>query len=117
MSFGKENHRNKNHRIRKKTITLEIHSNVPDKYGNRYPPRDKIEMIVSASANSNWELTIDIVNKVIAPAIEAEYTSCQSSILCDNFKGHRKKEVKEHMLNKYPTTNFLIMAGGITPKS
>ena len=101
MLFGNENHRNKDHRIRGKTITWEIHNNVPDKYGNIYPPRDKIEMVVSDSANSNWELTIDIVDKVIAPAIEAEDKSRQNSILCDDFKGHIKKKVKENiMLNK-----------------
>ena len=88
-----------------------------DKYGNRYPPRDIIEIVVSDSANSNWELTIDIVDKLTAQSIEAEDTSCQSSILCDNFKSRIQKEVKEHMLNKYPTTNFLIMAGEITPKA
>ena len=44
---------------------------MPDKYGNRYPPRDKIEMVVSDSANSNWGLTIYIVDTVIDPDIEA----------------------------------------------
>ena len=74
-------------------------------------------MVVSDSANLNRELNIDIVDKVIAPSIEAENTSHQSAILCDTFRGCRKKQVKEHMINKYTTTNFLIMAGGITPKS
>ena len=37
--------------------------------------------------------------------------------MCDDFKGHSKKEVKEHILNNYPTTNFLIMDRGITPKA
>ena len=48
-------------------------------------------MIVSDSANSNWGLAIDVVNKVISQAIEAEYKSCQSAILCDYFKGHIKR--------------------------
>ena len=51
-------------------------------------------MVLSDSANSNWELTIDIFNKLIAPYIEAEDTSCQSAIFCDGFKGRGKKEVK-----------------------
>ena len=54
---------------------------------------------------------------MIAPAIEAEDTSLQSSILCDYFKGNSQKEVKEHMSIKYPTTNLLIMSGKITPKA
>ena len=74
-------------------------------------------MVVLDSASSNLRLTTDIVYKVIAPAIEAEYTSFQSAILCDGFKVHSKKDFKEHILNNYFTTNFLIMAGVITPKS
>jgi hypothetical protein len=73
-------------------------------------------MTVSETANSNWELTIDVIDKVIAPAISASNKECQSTIMCDDFKGHSKKEVKMHMKEKYPTTNMLIMAGGITPK-
>ena len=73
-------------------------------------------MVLLDSMNSNWELTIDIVDKLISPSIEAEDISCQSAILCDDYKGHIKKEVKEHMINKYTTTNLLIRAGGITPK-
>ena len=48
-------------------------------------------MVVSDSANLNRELNIDIVEKVIAPSIEAENTSHQSAILCDTFRGCRKK--------------------------
>ena len=47
-------------------------------------------MIVSDRANSNWGLAIDVVDKMISPAIEAEDKSCQSAILCDYCKGHRK---------------------------
>ena len=56
-----------------------MNNNVPGKYGNRYPPRGKIDVVVSYSENSNWELTINIVDKVIDPAIEAEDKSYQSS--------------------------------------
>ena len=101
----------------KKNIIWEIHNNAPDKYCNIYHSREKIYILVSDSENSKWEFTIDIVEKVIAPAIEAKYTSCQSARLCDNFKGNRKKEANENILNKYPTTDFFIMAGGITPKA
>ena len=62
-------------------------------------------------------MTIDIVEKLVLPTIEAEDISCQSAILCDDYKGHIKKEVKEHMSIKYPTTNLLIMSGKITPKA
>ena len=40
-------------------------------------------------------MTIDIVDKVIATAIEAEDPSFQSAILCDDFKFNSRKEVKE----------------------
>ena len=56
---------------KEKPITWNINNNVPDKYGNIYLPRDKIDMVLLYSANSNRELTIDIVDKVIAPYIEA----------------------------------------------
>eukprot|EP00957_Ditylum_brightwellii_P064789 4916298-Ditylum_brightwellii.AAC.1 len=55
-------------------------------------------MAISESAYSNWELAIYVIEKVIAPV-------------------YSKKEVKDHMKNSYPITNFLIMAGGITPKA
>ena len=47
---------------------------MPDKYEKIYPIREKIDMVVSYSANSNWGFTIDIVDKLIAPYIESEDT-------------------------------------------
>ena len=64
---------------------------MPDKYEKIYPIREKIDMVVSYSANSNWGFTIDIVDKLIAPYIESEDTWYKISILCDDFKDNRKK--------------------------
>eukprot|EP00957_Ditylum_brightwellii_P194653 14827556-Ditylum_brightwellii.AAC.1 len=73
-------------------------------------------MTVSETANSNWKLTVEVVDRVIAPDIAAASESIQSYILCDDFKGHNKHEIKMHRKEKYSTTNMIVMTGGITPK-
>ena len=80
---------------------------------NEYPPRSKLEMFMAKSGNSNFLLTLSVLQNVIDPAI-ANDESNEAVLLWDDFKGHSKKEVKDYCLeNKRRAVE--IMAGGITP--
>ncbi len=50
-----------------KTVTYEIKHRSNDKYGTPYPPRDKCYITVSKTANSNSELTVLYLKKVLLP--------------------------------------------------
>ena len=76
---------------KKNTIQYEICSNGPDSYGKQYPSADKVFMTVTKTANANWEMTIEVLDQVLLPEIDAG----PGAILCDGFKGHSTKEVKE----------------------
>ena len=56
----------------KNTVTYEIVNNVPDKWGNQYPPRNECYISVSETANSNGKLTIDFLDNVFYPEVGAE---------------------------------------------
>ena len=64
-------------------------------------------MVVLQIENSNWELTIDIVGKMIAPDMKAQYKSLQCDLLCDNFNCSIKDSYEEIKLKKYPAKSSL----------
>ena len=53
----------------KGTVTYEIYHDLPDEWGNHYPPKEKCYVTVSKTANSNGDLTIDFVNNFFFPAV------------------------------------------------
>ena len=102
---------------RKGTVIYEICHDLPDKWGNHYPPKEKCYITVTPTANSNGDLTNDFVNKVFFPAVGAVDGELQrpAVALCDAFSGHYDKKVKSQ--NKlHPLFTWLMMHGGITPK-
>jgi len=104
---------------RKGTVTYEILHDVPDKWGNKFPPTDKCIITVTRTANSSGLLTLDILDRVFLPYLgivdgKADYTS---TILVDDFRGHSDKRVKERTEPMSDVLNWEIMAGGITPKA
>ena len=104
----------------KNSVTYEIYHDLPDKWGNRYPPKDECILAVSKTANSNEELTLDIVEKVFFPELDIDengQANHVSVMLMDDFKGHSSKMVKERTLAIQDHFKWEIMAGGITPKA
>ena len=104
---------------RKGTVTHSIYHNLPDKWGNKFPPKEKCVCTVAKTANSSGLLTLDILDKVFLPYLgivegKADY---KSTILVDDFRGHHDKRVKERTLPMKDVLNWEIMAGGITPKA
>ena len=111
---------NPNHR---NTINYEItHRDSPDaadKAGNKHPPKDKVAMVVSETANSSGELTVMILEEVILPGIgvvddDGNASGNAGTILVDDFRGHGRDVVRERVAS-IPRLRFEIMAGGITP--
>ena len=104
----------------KNSVTYEIYHNLPDQWGNHYPSREKCEIVVSKTANSNQQLTLDIVEKVFWPELginEDGQADHVSVMLMDDFKGHSAEIVKEKTLAVKDHFKWEIMAGGITPKA
>lgn len=111
------------------TVAYELKNRLPDNAGNTYPPSDKVYLTCNKTANSNGAFTIEILREVIFPALGV-FDGERAGMLVDDFKGHSKKEVKEYVKSfrggnelldeeedMYDLIDFLIMAGGITPKS
>ena len=67
-------------------------------------------MTVTKTANANWEMTIDILDQVLLPKIDAG----PGAILSDNFKGHSTKQGKEK-IKQHQFLSWIIMGGGLTP--
>ena len=66
----------------KGTVTYEICHDLPDKWGNHYPQKERCYITVTPTANSNGDLTIDFVNKVFFPAVQVPLTeSCNGQML------------------------------------
>ena len=115
-----------NGRLRSNTVMHELIHREADSNGNEYPPEDKAVLVCTPTANSNGNLTIDILKKVIFPAIGIDYGS-RGGVLVDDFKGHSKDIVKDFTTSKksgcdelpnderYNLCEFQIMDGGITP--
>lgn len=100
------------------TITYEIYHNLPDRWGNRYPPRDQVFLTTAPKASSNAELTIEYMKEVLFPWVGAVDGQLQrvTGLLCDAFSGHFAQEVKDHNA-QHDLLNWLMMDGGITPKA
>ena len=93
-----------------------------DKNGTSYPPKGSVYMTVSRTANSNKELNLMYLKKIIFPAFgiiekEAENFHQRSGIMCDDFKGHSSELVKDFTLDPSRRENlkFDIMKGERTP--
>ena len=54
----------------KGTVTYAIYWNKEDLWGNKFPDPNDCYITVSATANSNGDLTIDYLNKVFSPRLE-----------------------------------------------
>ncbi len=99
------------------SVTYEIKNRLPDKDNNPYPSRNKIYMVVAKTANSNWELTNVILNKVILPDVGMkEDGSCdhRAGVLMDQFKAHSHAGVKANCQSK-DWLDVIILPGGLTP--
>jgi hypothetical protein len=107
---------------RRGTVAYEIQHRLPDNNGIEYPPVENCILACAPKGNSNGELTIDILKKVIFPGIGI-FEGKRGGVLVDDFKGHSRDIVKEYTLSfkdqtyAYNLCEFQIMAGGITPKS
>ena len=104
------------------SITYEIKNNLPDKYGNTYPSRQKCYIIVSKTANSSGELTVVYLKKVLLPAAgvnrDADAFPRRIGVLCDDFRGHSAAECKAFTRGNNERKKMLkweIMPGGLTP--
>ena len=92
-----------------------------DKEGNKYPPRDKIYMTVTKTANSNQDLTKLILKKVILPGAGAvkqgNTLTCDHKIgvLWDEFRAHSCPAVKSYC-QSFDFLDVLILPGGLTPE-
>ena len=84
-------------------------------------------MICNKTANSNGDLTIEILKEVIFPEIGI-YEGNMGGVLVDDFKGYSKDIVKDFTISfksegmnenreRYNLCGFEIMSGGITPKA
>lgn len=114
-------------RPRRNSVLYELTERLPDNFGNDYPPESKVVLTCSPTANSNQELTVVILQKVIFPNIGI-LEGKRGGVLVDDFKGHSTDLVKGYTTSfmssndadvgeQYPLCAFEIMAGGITPKS
>ena len=74
---------------------------------------------------SSRELTVEVLENVIFPEIGI-HNNERGCGLVDDFKGHSTDDVKKYVKSyksngyvdySYDLCSFLIMAGGITPKS
>ena len=110
----------------KNTITYEIHHNVPDKWGNHYPPKEKCYITVSKTANSSGELTLEYLDNVFLPAVGADAVpklthpsqvklKKPAGLVLDAFRGHFDQKVKV-VTEPNELLDWLLMDGGITPK-
>ena len=99
---------------RKGTVTHEIHHDLPDRWGNKYPPKDKCVITVSATANSSGELTCEIMDKVFFPAMGINDGECDhlNVMLVDDFRGHSDHKVKSKMKAISNIFKLDIMSGG-----
>ena len=81
--------------------------------------------MVSKTANSSSELTIEVLDNVIFPEIGI-HNNERGGVLVDDFKGRSTDDAKKYVRSfksngyvdySYELCSFLIIAGGITPKS
>ena len=73
------------------TIAYRIKERLPDNVGRYYSPEDKIHLVVSKTANSNGELPIDMIEKVILPIVGI-FEGKRGGVLVDDFRGHSHKK-------------------------
>ena len=57
---------------RRNTVAYELLNRLDDKYGNSYPPEEKMHLTCNETGNSNGTLTKDILEKVIFPFIKVQ---------------------------------------------
>ena len=81
--------------------------------------------MVSKTANSSSELTVDVLENVIFQEIGIHKNE-RGGVLFDDFKGHSTDDVNKYVKSfksnrdvdySYELCSFLIMDGGITQKS
>ena len=92
------------------------------------PPENKCCLVCNSTANSNTDLTIDILKRVMFPCLKIDELN-RGDVLVDDFKGHRTDLAKGYVKSFksgdciddeedwHGLVNFHTMAGGITPKS
>ena len=109
------------------TVSYELKNRIPDNEGNSYPPPDKVYLTCNDTANSNFNFTKEILENIIFKELGV-FDGNRATILVDDFKGHSHSDVKDyvtsfksgtnndHAEDRYNLVDFLIMAGGITPK-
>ena len=71
------------------TVAYEIKHRPADNTGNQYPPDNDLYTTCSKRANSDVELTIDILREVIFPGIRI-FEVKRGGVLVDDFKGHSR---------------------------
>ena len=110
-----------------RSVARELAHRLPDEYGNHYPPKDKAVLRCAPKANSNQELTKDILESVIFPHIGIN-DGHRAGVLLDDFKAHSADTVKELTTGKksgsndtpenerYDLCEVRIIPGGITMK-
>ena len=114
--------------LRANSVSRELAHCLPDKFGNHYPPADKAVLRCAPKANSNQELTKDILESVIFPHIGIN-DGHRAGVLLDDFKAHSANPVKELTTSKksgsddtpenerYNLCEVRIIPGGITMKA
>ena len=104
---------------RKGTVTYAIYHKEKDLWGNEFPDTDDCYIIVSPTANSSGDLTIDYLNKVYFPevgGVVAGDLKEPCGLLLDAFRGHHDQKVKD-VTEPMENLDWLLMDGGITPKA
>ena len=77
------------------TGAYELKHCLDDNTGNQYPTDNNMYMKCSKTANSNGELTIDILWKVVFPGIGI-YEVKRGGVFVDDLKGLSRNTVKEY---------------------
>ena len=72
---------------RSNTVAHELKNRSQDHAGNSYPPEDKIYLTCNDTANSNWELTNEILKEVIFPKLDV-FAGDRCAVLVDDSKCH-----------------------------
>ena len=111
---------------RRNTVQYEINERTADKFGNKYPPEEKLHMMVANKGSSTGPHTVMILDEVILPELGVEEgNSCV--VLNDDFKAHSAPVVKDYVKSfhakdddgndTYELVNWRTLSGGITPIS
>ena len=76
-------------------MAYELKHHLSDNTGNQYPPDNDLYMTYSKTANSNGDLTTEILWEVIFPGIGI-FEGMRGGVLVDYFKYHSRDIVKEY---------------------